>query len=211
MADQLTEKRHHDPDNAVNHQDETQASPTLLADDTSSNEKRDGAQGLENVNSRDTLDKSKPEQGGTINGKRVLSEGDCYDKLGFTFPAWKKWWILSVIFIVQVSMNFNASVYGNAISGPTGGPGGMTQAFGISAQAARCGQMIFLIAYAFGSELWAPWSEELGRRPILQLSLFLVNIWQLPCALAPNLGSMLVGRALGGRQAAERAADEHGA
>lgn len=35
--------------------------------------------------------------------------------------------------------------------------------------------MIFLICYAFGCELWAPWSEELGRRWTLQASLFLVN------------------------------------
>lgn len=47
--------------------------------------------------------------------------------------------------------------------------------FGISAQAARVGEAVFLIAYAFGSELWAPWSEELGRWPILQASLFFVN------------------------------------
>lgn len=88
-------------------------------------------------------------------------------------------------------MNFNASVYGNAVAG-------MTEEFGISAQAARVGQAVFLIAYAFGCELWAPWSEEYGRWIVLQLSLGLVNIWQLPCALAPNLGSMIVGRFLGG-------------
>ena len=58
--------------------------------------------------------------------------------------------------------------------------------------------MIFLVTYAFGCELWAPWSEELGRKPILQLSLFLVNIWQLPAALAPNFASLMVARALGG-------------
>lgn len=58
--------------------------------------------------------------------------------------------------------------------------------------------MIFLVAYAFGCELWAPWSEEFGRWPIMQLSLFLVNIWQLPCALAPNFGTIIVGRFLGG-------------
>ena len=58
--------------------------------------------------------------------------------------------------------------------------------------------MIFLVLYAFGCELWAPWSEELGRKPILQLSLFLVNIWNLPVALAPNFASLMVGRALGG-------------
>lgn len=38
---------------------------------------------------------------------RVLTEADCYDELGFSFPTWKKWSVLTVIFIVQVSMNFN--------------------------------------------------------------------------------------------------------
>lgn len=58
--------------------------------------------------------------------------------------------------------------------------------------------MIFLVLYAFGCELWAPWSKELGRKPILQLSLFFVNIWQIPVGLAPNFGTIIVCRALGG-------------
>ena len=62
--------------------------------------------------------------------------------------------------------------------------------------------MIFLVAYAFGCELWAPWSEELGRKPILQLSLFLVNIWQIPVGLAQNFGTLMVGRFLGGLSSA---------
>ncbi|MCO5566243.1 hypothetical protein L7F22_019919 [Adiantum nelumboides] len=123
--------------------------------------------------------------------KYILTEEDCYDELGFSFPTWKKWMILTVIFIVQVSMNFNTSLYSNGL-------GGISEEFNVSAQAARCGAMIFLVTYAFGCELWAPWSEELGRRPILQTSLFLVNIWQLPVALPPNFGTILVGRALGG-------------
>jgi MFS family permease len=49
-----------------------------------------------------------------------------------------------------------------------------------------------------GCELWAPWSEEIGRWPIQQMSLFLVNIWQIPCALAPNFGTYVVCRTLGG-------------
>lgn len=127
--------------------------------------------------------------------KYELQEEDCYDELGYAFPTWKKWMILSVIFIVQVSMNFNTSLYSNAI-------GGISEEFGVSEQAARCGAMIFLVLYAFGCELWAPWSEELGRKPILQASLFLVNIWQLPVALAPNFATIMVGRALGGLSSA---------
>jgi len=129
------------------------------------------------------------------NDKYEITEDDCYDELGFSFPTWRKWYILTVIFIVQVSMNFNTSLYSNAI-------GGISEEFSVSEQAARCGAMVFLVTYAFGCELWAPWSEEFGRWPILQLSLFLVNIWQLPVALARNFGTIMVGRALGGLSSA---------
>ncbi|QMW30145.1 hypothetical protein G4B84_005480, partial [Aspergillus flavus NRRL3357] len=128
-------------------------------------------------------------------GKIELTEEECYDQLGYSFPSWRKWMIISVIFLVQVSMNFNTSLYSNAL-------GGISEEFGVSMQAARCGAMIFLVLYAFGCELWAPWSEELGRKPILQASLFLVNVWQLPVALAPNFASIMVGRALGGLSSA---------
>jgi MFS family permease len=129
--------------------------------------------------------------------KIELTEDDpgIYEQLGFSFPKWKKWTVLTVIFLVQVSMNLNTSLYSNGIDG-------ISEEFGVSAQAARCGAMIFLVTYAFGCELWAPWSEELGRRPILQLSLLLVNIWQIPVALAPNFATVMVGRALGGLSSA---------
>ncbi|KAK2757558.1 hypothetical protein FQN54_004527 [Arachnomyces sp. PD_36] len=138
---------------------------------------------------------AKVETDETPGPKAEIQEIECYDNLGFSFPRWKKWTIISVIFAVQVSMNFNTSVYSNAITP-------LTEHFGISSQTAKVGQMIFLVAYAFGSELWAPWSEELGRRPVLQLSLFLVNIWQIPCALAPNFATIIVGRLLGGLSSA---------
>lgn len=128
-------------------------------------------------------------------GRIELEEDDHYEQLGFSFPTGKKWTILSVIFVVQTSMNFNTSVYANAI-------GPLSEEFGVTTQVARLGQMVFLVAYAFGCELWAPWSEELGRWPVLQLSLFLVNIWQIPCALAPNFATIIIGRFLGGLSSA---------
>lgn len=88
-------------------------------------------------------------------------------------------------------MNFNTSVFPNAVTP-------ISEAFGVSEQAARVGQCVYLVMYSFGCELWAPWSEEFGRWPILQLSMFLINIWQLPAAFAPNFGSIIVARALVG-------------
>lgn len=123
--------------------------------------------------------------------RKELTEDDCYDELGFRWPALKKWYVITVVFWVQVFMNFNTSVYNN-------GAHGMAEEFGVSEEMTKLGSVLFLIMYAFGCELWAPWSEEFGRWPVLQLSMLFVNLFQLPVALAPNIASVLVGRALGG-------------
>jgi hypothetical protein len=122
-------------------------------------------------------------------GRRELKETDAPEILAYAWPTWKKWMYLSAVAAIQISMNYNTSVFPSAVTP-------LTKAFGIGAQEARTGQMIYLILYSFGCELWAPWSEEFGRWPILQLSMFLINIWQIPCALAPNWGTILVCRAL---------------
>ncbi|TIC06997.1 multidrug transporter [Wallemia mellicola] len=128
-------------------------------------------------------------------GRRILTEDMVPEVLGYAFSERKKYMIITVIAILQISMNFNTSVYPNAVVS-------ISQTWDVSEQAARVGQMIFLVLYAFGCELWAPWSEEYGRWPILQLSLFLVNIWSLMQSLAPNYATMIVGRALAGLSSA---------
>ncbi|GAB7363786.1 hypothetical protein MBLNU230_g4354t1 [Neophaeotheca triangularis] len=125
----------------------------------------------------------------------VLTEVNAYSCLGYNFSWTKKWSIITAVFLVQLSMNFNAAVYANAIPG-------LEEEFGISKTKAHLPQALFLIMYAIGCELWAPWSEELGRWKILQISLFLVNLWQLPCALAPSFNSIIAGRILGGLSSA---------
>ena len=123
--------------------------------------------------------------------KREITYEECRGQLAEDYTSSEKWFFLTVVFLVQISMNFNTSLYSNGI-------GGISKEFDVSEQAARAGAAVFLITYAFGCELWAPWSEEIGRWPVLQASLFLVNVFQLPVALAPNLTTVLVGRALGG-------------
>lgn len=135
------------------------------------------------------IEKEEKENGVRPDGKRELQEHECYDKLGYCWPRWKRWSYLLAVACVQVSMNFNTSVFPNAVKP-------LSEAFEISEQHARVGQMIYLVTYSVGCELWAPWSEEFGRWPILQLSMFLINIWQIPAALAPNWGTIVVARGL---------------
>jgi len=126
---------------------------------------------------------------------RVLTEEDSYEATGFAFTRAKKYLILTSVFLVQLSMNYNAAIYSTAIPG-------LAEQFRLTDTEAERGQMVFLLCYAFGCELWAPWSEELGRKWVMQGSLSLVNFWQIPCALAPNFGTILVCRALGGLSSA---------
>lgn len=73
----------------------------------------------------------------------ILHERDAGHALGFSFPGWKKWAIITSVFIVQISMNFNAAIYGNAGEG-------MAEEFGVSMSTVKVGQMLFLVFYAFG-------------------------------------------------------------
>ena len=139
--------------------------------------------------SKSWFDAHRPSQVPRPDGKRELREKDCWDKLAYSWPTWKKCMYLASIAGIQISMNFNTSVFPSAVNP-------IAEHFGISTQAARVGQMIYLVFYSFGCELWAPWSEEFGRWPILQLSLFFINIWQIPNSVAPNFGTIVVCRAL---------------
>lgn len=49
---------------------------------------------------------SEKENGVRVAEARILTEEDAYEHLGFSFPPWKKWAILTSIFVVQISMNF---------------------------------------------------------------------------------------------------------
>lgn len=158
---------------------ETAASPNMQDD----NFHRD--QGADRI-----VTDEKPNTNG--NGKKVeLQEADAWDKLGYSFPTWRKWQILCVVFLIQISINSNAAMYAHTVSS-------VSEKFHVSEQVARIPQMLFLVAYGFACEFWAPWSEEYGRWKVQQLSLFLINVWQIPCALAPNYATILVARLLGG-------------
>ncbi|CAO1634260.1 unnamed protein product [Sympodiomycopsis kandeliae] len=124
-------------------------------------------------------------------GKIELDEYNSWEDTAFAWSGGKKWWVLTVIAFIQLSMNFNTSVWPNALMS-------VESKFSVTGSQARTTQMVYLVAYAFGSEAWAPFSEEFGRWPIIQLSMFLINVWQLLGVFAPNFGALVVARGLGG-------------
>lgn len=55
-------------------------------------------------------------RGDTGDGRHILQEEEAPEVLGFAWSSRKKWTTLTVIFIVQCSMNYNAAVYANGKS-----------------------------------------------------------------------------------------------
>lgn len=92
---------------------------------------------------------------------------------------------------VQIVMNMNGSLYANAQVS-------MAEFFDVSVQNTTYGNMAFLISYAFGCELWAPWSEELGRKWLMQASMALVILFTAVIPFSPNFTVLLALRILTG-------------
>jgi MFS family permease len=137
--------------------------------------------------------RTNSDESNIVDGKRVLREQDAVECTAYAWSTRKKWILLTVVALCQTSMNFNAAIYSNAV-------GQINESFGITT--ARMGMVAFLVPYAFGCELWAPWSEEAGRWIIMQLSLMGVNVSILICALSPSFGGIIAGRVLGGLSSA---------
>ncbi|KAL7622140.1 hypothetical protein AAE478_007642 [Parahypoxylon ruwenzoriense] len=185
------------PGETMQQADEIAPQPTILLTQPTCEFKPD------NVSDATRLDGGKPQEIREVqeipetqlpdeNTRILIKPSDCGDRLGFKWTRQKKWLCLFVVFMVQVSMNFNTTLYSNGI-------GGISEAYGVSEYEVRWGGAAsFLIAYAFGCELWAPWSEEFGRRLVLQSSLLLVNCFAVMAATAPNFPVHILGRTLGG-------------
>ena len=139
-----------------------------MTDDSRSRSSDQGSssivQDLPILRTKSQRDRWMPLEGSATTGNPAITTA----LLANQYSSARKWTIALVISCVQISMNMNTSIYSNAITG-------VMDEFHVSAQTFRVGAAVFLIMYAIGSLLWAPWSEELGRKPVLQLSLFLVN------------------------------------
>lgn len=63
----------------------------------------DEPEGSRGHRQRNGAEKKKKRKGDRDDGKHELQEKEAWDKLGYSWPAWKKWATLSSIFAVQVS------------------------------------------------------------------------------------------------------------
>ncbi|KAL2069904.1 hypothetical protein VTL71DRAFT_14583 [Oculimacula yallundae] len=102
-----------------------------------------------------------------------------------------RWYVTIVVSLLVVCV-----AYGSAIV--TGGLGLIEEKYNVSLEVAILTCSIMVCGFAVGPLLWSPLSEIIGRRPVYIISLSLYTIFNIPCALSPNIGGLLVCRFLCG-------------
>lgn len=102
-----------------------------------------------------------------------------------------RWYITLVASMVVVCV-----AYGSAFV--TGGLGLIEEKYNVSLEVAILTCSIMVCGFAVGPLLWSPLSEIIGRRPVYIISMTLYVIFNIPCALSPNIGGVLVCRFLCG-------------
>jgi len=140
-----------------------------------------------------------------VNGSET-SEGDLekgreqHEFVTFTFADsdnpqnWSnlyRWYVTIVVSMLVVCV-----AYGSAIV--TGGLGLIEDKYDVSLEVAILTCSIMVCGFAVGPLLWSPLSEIIGQRPVYIISLSLYTIFNIPCALSPNIGGLLVCRFLCG-------------
>ncbi|KAK2628828.1 hypothetical protein QTJ16_001931 [Diplocarpon rosae] len=102
-----------------------------------------------------------------------------------------KWYITMVVALTCFVVTFASSVVTADIIG-------MQAEFGVSEEVALLSISLFVVGFGIGPMIFAPLSEVLGRRLIYATTLFVAVIFIIPCAVADNITTLLVCRAVDG-------------
>jgi len=99
----------------------------------------------------------------------------------------KKWSIVCILAAASMCVTCASALYTSTYTQ-------LEREFHISREAATVGLSIFVCGLGLGPMFLSPLSEFYGRRIIYLCAFGLYLIWLIPCAVAPNLGTMLVSR-----------------
>ncbi|KAF9511080.1 hypothetical protein BS47DRAFT_1373151 [Hydnum rufescens UP504] len=106
----------------------------------------------------------------------------------------KRSFVLFSICVLTFSIYIGSAIYTPSIPG-------IMKDFGVSSVVATLGLSLYVLAYGIGPMVGpVPLQElpSLGRNPVYMITLLIFVLLQIPTALAPNIGSLLVLRFLSG-------------
>lgn len=107
------------------------------------------------------------------------------------WATWLRWLYTIVLSILVISV-----AYGSACI--TGGLELVNEKYHVSTEVSILSCSLMVIGFSLGPLIWSPVSDLYGRRVAYFVSLGLYVIFNIPCALAPNIGCLLACRFLCG-------------
>ncbi|EPE26385.1 MFS general substrate transporter [Glarea lozoyensis ATCC 20868] len=107
------------------------------------------------------------------------------------FHTIRKWLCVTVVSMGSLLVTCTSSLYTSCY-------GQLHEEFGNSQEVATLGLSLFVVGLAVGPMMASPLSEFYGRKWIYLMSMFLFLLFLVPCAVAQNIQTMLVGRFLDG-------------
>lgn len=98
----------------------------------------------------------------------------------------RKWAIVGLTSMGSFCVTCASSIYTSTYTQ-------MNAEFGCSRIVATLGLSMFVLGIALGP-MWSPLSEFYGRRPIYLAAFAVFTVWIVPCAVARNIGTVIVSR-----------------
>ncbi|KAI7674185.1 MFS general substrate transporter [Hortaea werneckii] len=102
-----------------------------------------------------------------------------------------KWWCTANVALTCFAVAFNSAVI-------TADLAGVSETFGVSEEVSLLPITVFVIGFGVGPMAFAPLSEICGRRPIYASTLLVAVVFIIPCAVAENIGTLIVCRLIDG-------------
>lgn len=103
----------------------------------------------------------------------------------------RRWYITMVSGLLVLNATF-------ASSAPSALVPALRSQFNMSEEVSNLVVALFVAGYCVGPLIWAPLSEQYGRRPLFIVTFFVYMCFQMACALSNNAASLIVFRFLGG-------------
>lgn len=157
------------------------------------------------VSEKEALARARNSPGHALPLHIIFAPGDRDNPRCWGF--WRKCWI--TCFVSMLNVVTSVSPYFDIITmlmlyrtwcagGFSSGAPEIAEHFHVSTEVTTLCLSMYVLGYAVGPVLLAPLSEYYGRQPVYLISWFLLCLFQLPLALAPNIGTMIVCRLLAG-------------
>lgn len=113
-------------------------------------------------------------------------------EMPLNFPMARKWLIVSLLSAITLLTPFASSILAPGIKALD------DEFHNTDAIIATMTVSMYLLGYTVGPLFLAPLSELYGRRPVLGAANAFFCLWQIGCALAPSISSLIVFRFFSG-------------